>query len=174
MADVYAPLRGSVSLRAMATNYLENYTNNGIDPPTDTAGQNTGDGPPSWRYHLSATYNNDPWTVSVIGRGVSAGTYSNAYVACTTGCPLSTVTNTTINNNHIDGAFYVDLTLTYAFDLYGANTEAFFSVQNIANKDPALVAYGPAGTAYGNPSTNQGMYDILGRVFRIGVRFDAQ
>jgi len=174
MADVYAPLRGSVSLRAMATDYLENYTNNGIDPPTDTAGQNTGDGPPSWRRADAPTYSNDPWTVSLIGRGVSAGTYSNAYVTCTTGCPLSTVTNTTINNNHIDGAFYVDVTFTYAFDLYGANTEAFFSVQNIANKDPALVAYGPAGTAYGNPSTNQGMYDILGRVFRIGVRFDAQ
>jgi iron complex outermembrane receptor protein len=174
LADVYAPLGGTLSLRAMATDYLENYTNNGIDPPTDTAGQNTGDGPPSWRYHLSATYSNDPWTVSLIGRGVSAGTYSNAYVTCTTGCPLSTVTNTTINNNHIDGAFYVDTTLTYGFEAYGTNVEAYFSVQNIANKDPALVAYGPAGTAYGNPSTNQGMYDILGRVFKVGVRFEAQ
>jgi len=33
------------------------------------------------------------------------------------------------------------------------------------------VAPGPAGSAYGTPSTNPTLYDQLGRNFRVGVRF---
>ena len=64
----------------------------------------------------------------------------------------------------------VDLAVTYDLGQL-PGTQVFMNVTNILNRDPELVAYGPAGTAYGNPSTNQGLYDILGRVYRAGVRF---
>jgi len=47
----------------------------------------------------------------------------------------------------------------------------FLSIRNVFNKDPVLVANGPTGDnteAY--PQTNRSLYDILGRVFRLGVR----
>ena len=75
--------------------------------------------------------------------------------------------------NSIAGAFYMDLSTTYDFHVMGVDTSAFLSVKNIFNTDPALVASGPDGTnipAY--PETNRNLYDYLGRVYRIGFRFN--
>jgi outer membrane receptor protein involved in Fe transport len=171
MADIYDGLDGTLAFRMMATHFLKNYTNNGVDIPYDTVGQNLGDGPPNWRYRFTATYNNDPWSVSFTGRGISSGVYNNRFVVCSIGCPRSTTVNQTINNNHIDGAIYFDMNLTFNFEVFGSDSQAYLGIQNIANSDPAIVAYGPAGVAYGNPSTNQQDYDILGRVYRTGIRF---
>jgi len=163
-------LAGNVSFRALGTRYLENYFDNGISTPTDTAGQNSGGSPPDFVYRLSATYTNNPLTVALIARGISSGTYDNTWVECNSGCPVSTVDNRTTNHNRIDGAIYFDTTLTYTIDWVGESSELYFNVKNISNKDPALVPNGPGGSAYGNPSTNQGLYDFLGRVFRVGIR----
>jgi outer membrane receptor protein involved in Fe transport len=108
--------------------------------------------------------------VQFTARGLTGGTYDNAWVECSSGCPASSINNRTINNNHVSGATYFDMAVTYDLpEIPG--TQLFLNVTNILNRDPELVAYGPAGTAYGNPSTNQGIYDILGRVYRAGVRF---
>ena len=51
------------------------------------------------------------------------------------------------------------------------DVEAYLNVRNITNKDPAIVAQGPSGFAYSLNSDNGTFYDVLGRVFRVGVRF---
>jgi outer membrane receptor protein involved in Fe transport len=161
---------GDLTFNGLATNYIRNYTNNGIAPPTDVAGVNTGN-TPTWAYRASLTYHSDPWTFFLLGRGVSAGKYANEWVTCTSGCPTSTLANRTSNNNSIAGAFYMDASTTYAFDVKGVDTEAFLAVQNIFNTDPPLVGSGPDGNnipAY--PQTNRGLYDYLGRTYRIGFR----
>ena len=51
------------------------------------------------------------------------------------------------------------------------SAEAFLSIKNVFNTDPAPVASGPDGNnipAY--PMTNRNLYDYLGRVYRIGMR----
>lgn len=164
-------LGGNLALRAMATRYIENYTNNGLETPTDTVGQNSAGGTPKWLYRLGATYTNDPVTINLIGRGISSGVYDNAFVECVSACPASTVDHRTINDNQIDGAFYVDFSFAYDFSVAGEESEAFLSINNLFNKDPAVVASGPAGSAYATPATNQSLYDLLGRTFRIGIRF---
>jgi outer membrane receptor protein involved in Fe transport len=174
--DIVESWPGTFAFRLSATNYLEDYTNNGIDPPTDNAGQNAYDAmPPSlphWLYRFNATYNAEPVTVSFIGHGVSAGKYSNAFVQCTSGCPLSTPYNTTINDNHIQGAFYLDTTVSYDFNVYDIDWQAFLSVQNVFDSDPVVIGDGPAGSSYGYAATNKDYYDFLGRVFKIGLRFN--
>ena len=76
----WTPLPGTLTLRGIATNYIKNYVNNGIDAPVDSAGQNSTnglalfDGPPSWLYRASLTYDLKPWSFTLVGRGVSAGT----------------------------------------------------------------------------------------------------
>jgi outer membrane receptor protein involved in Fe transport len=173
LADMnwFGEVPGELTLHGLATHYMRNYTASGVNPPQDLAGVNAGNGTPSWVYNVTATYSTDPWTFNLTGRGVSAGKYANEYVVCTTGCPLSTLANRTSNFNDIDGAFYMDLSTTYAFELKGADTEMFLSIKNIFNTDPALVASGPDGNnvpAY--PMTNRNLYDYLGRVYRIGLR----
>ena len=164
LADIWDNVDGAVTLRGMATNYLKNYTDNGVDAPTDTVGQNNDVGTPSWLYRLSATYDSGPWTVTVVGRGVSGGTISNNYIVCTTGCPVSTIDNPTINSNHVNGAVYADLNVVRRFEAGPASGEVFVNVTNLFNRDPAIV---PGSGA----STNLTYYDYLGRSFRAGVRF---
>ena len=162
---------GTLTLRAMATHYIRNYFDNGIAAPTENSGENAGSGPPKWLYRLQGSYSTDRVTFNLTGRGISAGTYDNSFVECSSGCPVSTVTNRTIDNNHIGGAFYLDSTMTFNIDTAGPRMEFFLNISNLLNKDPPVVAPGPAGSAYATPATNQGLYDLLGRTYRAGVRF---
>lgn len=174
-ASYYAPLerfspslRGNVSLRGMATHYIDLITDDGVSPAVNSAGQNSAGGTPSWVYRATASYDLDSLKVSVTGRGVSAGVYSTTFVRCSTACPASTVFSRTIDSNHIDGAFYIDTNISY--EIGGKySTQVFFTVTNLLNKNPAIVAEGPGGGAHIDPSTNTGLYDFLGRTFRVGV-----
>lgn len=162
---------GTFMLRGMATRYIKNYFDNGIDAPTDTVGMNAPGGTPKWLYRVQGSYDIDGLNLTLVGRGVSDGVYDTSFVECTSSCPTSTVTHRTINNNRIKGAFYLDTSITKDFEMGGKEMQLFFSVTNLLDKDPPVVAPGPAGSAYATPATNQSIYDLLGRTFRIGARF---
>lgn len=167
---------GNLTVRGLATHYIENITNNGVDFPTENAGTNAGgNSTPSWNYRLSTSYNIDPVTLTLTGRGFSSGVYDNSFIECVSNCPTSTVKNRTINENDIAGAFYLDFSANYSFMVGPAQAEAFFAVKNLANRDPVLVGNGPGGNntdAY--PQTNRSLYDTFGRTFRLGVRMSFQ
>jgi len=163
---------GNLTLRAMATRYIKNYFDNGIEAPTDTVGQNAPGGTPKWLYRVQGTWSNDDFIFNLTGRGVSSGVYDTSFVECTASCPASTVTNRTINDNRIAGAFYLDASLTFNIETGGRDLQFYLAANNLLDKDPAVVAPGPAGSAYATPATNQSLYDLLGRTFRVGVRFE--
>lgn len=162
---------GNFTLRALASHAIELVTNNGVTLQTDAAGQNTGS-LPKWTYRFTAAYEFDSgFSIQGVARGVSGGVYNNNYVTCTTDCTLSTADRRTVNLNSIPGAFYFDMNASYNFEVAGVGTQAFLSIRNLTNKDPVLVANGPTGNntpAY--PQTNRTLYDVLGRVFRMGLR----
>lgn len=162
---------GNMTLRALVSKAFELKLNNGVTATTDAAGQNTG-GLPDWTYRFTAGYDMDSgFSIQGVARGVSSGVYNNNYVVCDTDCPLSTADYRTINMNKIKGAFFFDLNASYNFELGGAKTQLFLAIRNIFDKDPVLVGNGPTGNntpAY--PQTNRALYDVLGRVFRMGVR----
>jgi iron complex outermembrane receptor protein len=165
---------GSLSLRALGTHYLEAYGESGLlnEKPTDVAGENATAGPPRWRYSATLSYDNDPLRLSLTGRGVSSGVYSNSYVECSSGCPASTVDNQTIDNNRIPGALYFDVSANYKLLIGGTReVELFATVRNLFNKDPAVAAKLSSATAWYNRDANAALYDVLGRVYRVGVRF---
>ncbi len=164
---------GNLTLRAVVSHYIDNITNNGINAPIDLAGQNGGggDATPSWNYRLSANYDTEDWSLNVVGRGFSDGVYSNNFIECQSACPLSSPDFRTINDNDIDGQWYLDMSLTKRFEIAKKKAEVFLYVRNVLNTDPVLVGNGPTGDntpAY--PQTNRNLYDVLGRVFRVGVR----
>jgi outer membrane receptor protein involved in Fe transport len=153
-------------LRGTATNYLENIVDNGISVPINTVGQNSGtqSGTPDWIFRASATFDTPRYSITAVGRGVSAGTYSNINVVCTTNCPASTALAPTIDNNSVSGAFYADLNFTAKIKVGGSDGQLFFNITNLFNRDPILL---PEGGLSANPTFS----DILGRAFRVGVRF---
>jgi len=159
----------NVTLRGVATRYIENISDAGIPGvvAVNTAGVNGGQGStPSWIFRASATYESPDFSATVVGRGVSSGKYAAAAVECTTGCPVTTTTSQfqTYDDNHVSGLFYVDLNLTQKITVGGSKAEMFFNVTNLFNRWPLLVP--ETGLA-----ANSTYSDLLGRQFRVGIRF---
>ncbi len=171
LSRVSAEMDGAITMRALATHNMRNILDNTITTPVDIAGQNEGSsadgGMPSWRWMASIAYDQGPVAAALTARGVSAGTMSNTFITCAAGCPRATIDHPTINRNHIDGAAYLDASVAYTVR---DRADIFLNVQNVTNKDPAQVPR-INGTPYGYAQTNPILYDILGRVFRAGVRF---
>ncbi|MGC4252212.1 MAG: TonB-dependent receptor [Sphingobium sp.] len=169
---------GALTFRGVATKFIENVLDNGITPPVDLVGDMRSgrtDTPalgsiPKWRFLGTVTLDKEPFSLSFTARGVSSGNINNTYIECSSACPASTANNPTIDYNHVKGAWYFDASLTLRPPL-PASPEIFFSIKNIANKDPAIVARPPSGTSYGFRPTQESIYDILGRQFRAGIRF---
>ncbi|WP_428632644.1 TonB-dependent receptor plug domain-containing protein [Sphingopyxis sp.] len=159
---------GAFTLRGLATRYLENLFDSGV-PGTvvvDSTGVNGGQSStPTWIYRVSASYDADDFSITAVGRGVSAGKYVANGIECQTNCPTSTVNAPTYDSNRIKGAFYVDLNLTQKFSAGNdAQGEFFLNVTNLLNDDPILLP--ETGLA-----ANSTYSDLLGRAFRVGVRF---
>ncbi|MGE4064438.1 MAG: TonB-dependent receptor plug domain-containing protein [Rhodospirillaceae bacterium] len=164
---------GTIRLRALASHYIKNFRDTGLTAPTDTAGENNGGGPASWRWSASATYDAEPLSVTLTARGVSSGTYNNDFVECQTGCPISAAPNFTVNSNHIPGAIYWDFATSYEIftaDEGDGNVEAFLNIKNITNKDAVMVG-GNGNFATDTVTTNTANYDSHGRTYRVGIRF---
>src|SRR5690606_34361068 len=90
---IFSGSGGELQFRALMTRYLERFEDEGVAAPTDSAGSNGGNGPPEYIYRTSIAYINNPLNITLTGRGVSDGTYSNSFIGCTSGCPASTADN---------------------------------------------------------------------------------
>ena len=164
---LFSGAAGTFTLRGIATRYLENRFDSGQPGAvvTDSVGVNGGQtGTPNWIYRVSATYDTDAFSLTAVGRGVSAGKYVSNGIECQTNCPVSTVNAPTYERNRVDGTFYVDLNATIRFDTFGSrNGEFFINVNNLFNATPLLLP--ETGLA-----ANSTYSDLLGRQFRVGVR----
>ncbi|WP_447723897.1 TonB-dependent receptor plug domain-containing protein [Sphingomonas koreensis] len=168
LSDVFANSEGTFTLRGVATRYIKNVIDTGIPGtvPINTVGANGGQfSTPTWIFRASVAYDTPDFSITAVGRGVSAGKYVANGIECQTGCPVSTTQFPTYDDNNVSGAFYVDLNLTQKLNIGGkAAGEVFFNVTNLFDRWPILVP--ETGLA-----ANSTYSDLLGRRFRIGVRF---
>jgi iron complex outermembrane receptor protein len=115
----------------------------------------------TWKLEETQSYQNDVWGLHVTERWYAGGVFENKnYVVCAPGsCPLPTVQSPTINFMNVDSIMYLDV---------GANwnvsdkTQLYTQIDNIANIRPPDV---------GGQNANNTLYDVIGRMYRIGVRF---
>ncbi|WP_164155683.1 TonB-dependent receptor plug domain-containing protein [Sandarakinorhabdus rubra] len=166
---------GNIALRAVATRFLENSTDNGVEAKIDTVGQNTFGGPPKWTFRATLDYTiPDTFNFQLVGRGLSSGVYSNDFTQCTSSCPFDPTDERfrTIQNNRIPGDFYVDTFVSYTLPFERWKPQLFLQVRNLFNEDPVPVGKGPSDTSNPDTGINQTLYDYLGRTFRIGLRFN--
>ncbi len=159
-------LPGSFAIRALATRVLHYTETSGLPGtiPTEQAGNNRGS-TPDWKLLGIQSWDTDRFSFSVTERWFSNGVYSNEYIECDPGsCPTTDPTGntSTIGDNSMPGAFYVDVGGSWNFS---KQISAYFKIDNIANKAPEQSPQN--GVSYGfNPL----LYDVLGRTFRLGVR----
>jgi len=135
LADIFRNAPGAVSIRGLATRFIEASESNGIDPPTDSVGENSFGGPPKWSYRATLGYSVENFTMQLIGRGLSGGVYNNQFFECTTGCPATNAINRTIANNRIAGAFYLDTYFAYTLPIESVKPQLFLRVANLLNTD---------------------------------------
>ena len=168
LADIIGDLPGALSLHGNMTFYLKSYQDNTFSKPTDRVGENNGSNPPDWKLTATASYALDPVTLSLTARAIPHGTINATYVECTTGCPVATTDNPTINKNRVDGRFYMDANVSYKLVLGNdVGADIFFSAKNLFNADPP-----PLVTNYfANLATSGTLYDAFGTVYRAGIRF---
>ena len=173
------PLAGeddSLTLRALASNYIDNVTVTGVSPPANAAGVNNASagGVPSWIYRGSVTWDTSDFSITAVGRGVSSGRYANFRVECTASCPtynpalpLGPSNPLTVETNRLAGTFYADLNFTSKVRFEGAEAEFFVNVTNVFDRWPMLLPEGGL-------SAEATYSDLLGRTFRIGIRMQTR
>ena len=150
---------GSLTVRALATHVIDFITDTGLPGtvPVDSAGDNTGV-TPKWKWLAIQSYANDRFSFNVQERWFTDGTIGNQYIVCQSNCPVSTAAHPTIDNNFMPGAFYLDLGASVNLT---KNITAYAKVDNVFDHSPAKSPF------YANPA----LYDIVGRIYRAGVRF---
>jgi len=163
MSDIAASLgSGSLSIRALGTLNLKNGSESGITGIFNSSLREGG--APRYRYLIDLAYHTGSFDVSLTGRGISSGVRDATFIECTANCPGG---NNTININRVDGAFYIDGSVSHAI---AKGVEGFFVMTNIANRSPIPSADGPgfSSAQFGYNRT----YSDTGRAFRAGIRFE--
>ena len=112
---------------------------------------------PNMQGSASVTYQQGGATLNLIGRYIGEGVVDNTFTAAD------------ISRNKVSAVFYLNGAASYRFKDVKGSPELYFAVDNLLNTDPPVVA--PlAGNPQLNSGTSPGLYDTVGRAFRVGVR----
>ncbi len=150
--DTFVPSwSGDVGVRMLANYVSEFSTDDGVTS-LDQAGSLTNQ-QPEWPVQPSYLYERGPLRATVTQRFVGSGVVSNIFTA-----PFE------IDDNHVSSRLYTNLNLNYKFERFGGNAELFANVDNVFDVKPP---YG-FGWNYGMAASPQ--YDVIGRMFKVGLR----
>ncbi|MFT4814919.1 MAG: iron complex outermembrane receptor protein [Cyclobacteriaceae bacterium] len=173
LGDLIGNAPGDISLRYLATNYVEDTTDDGVTT-NNRAGENIGS-TPDWVHRFTARYSLDTWSFNLTGRGHSDGLIDNDFIECSINCPVSGSVARTINENDIDGEWFFDLYAAKDFSFGDSEAQVFLSVKNMFDTDPVLYALPLSQGSENRPAylpTNRNLMDVLGRTMRLGVRME--
>ena len=114
-------------------------------------------GVPKLHFNLSATYLEGPWSGTVQTRYLSSAKLTNGWTS-----------GVQVDNNDIPAVAYLDLRGSYRWN---ENLQFYAAVDNLLDTPPPqIVGYSPSNNAY--TTTNPSIYDVLGRMWHAGVRFN--
>ena len=128
----------------------------------------------NWKITEYQTYQNDTWGITLTERWLGSGVTTNRNsIVCAVGtCPSAIpgtanynpnwnpIQSPTINYNAVDAMFYLDVGLNYNLS---ERTQLYTKVDNVTNIRPPDI---------GTQDNNQVLYDVIGRMFHVGVRFN--
>ncbi|WP_313806281.1 TonB-dependent receptor domain-containing protein [Sphingobium sp.] len=118
-------------------------------------------GVPRYTLNGTVTYSDGPFTLSTNMRYIPQGKYDVTLVGPQDKGYSPTLVNS-INDNRVSSAFYTNLSLDYAVG-EDAKVHVFGVVNNLFDKDPPV--------SPGTTVTNPVLFDVIGRSYRVGVRF---
>jgi outer membrane receptor protein involved in Fe transport len=145
-------------------NYTDETTRQFLGLSVDSAGSLGPDssitGVPKTKIQLGATYADGPMSLTAQARFIGAAKLNNAWTS-----------GVDVDNNQIAPVGYFDLRGSYRWN---DNVQFYGAIDNVLNNPPPAIVQSNAVNSFANPNTNATIYDALGRIFRIGVRFNSQ
>jgi outer membrane receptor protein involved in Fe transport len=116
----------------------------------------------NWKLQETQSYQNDDWGMTLTERWLSGGITTNRNtIVCAPGtCPVATTQSPTINYNRVSSMFYLDVGFNWN---YSPKTQFYTKIDNVANTRPPDI---------GGQDNNQVLYDVIGRMFRFGFRYN--
>ncbi|MDB5662458.1 MAG: cirA 7 [Sphingomonas bacterium] len=170
LSALSATMDGSVSLRVLGTYIKDLITVDSSGVAIDRAGQNgsgvsQASGVPRVQLNSYLTYDADPFSTQLQVRYISKGRYDRTRIGPDEDGYLATLPNS-INDNSVGSRIYVNLNAQMAVINDGKRrVELYGAVNNLLDQDPPKdipSSFGP---------TNNVLYDVVGRSFRVGFRF---
>lgn len=154
-----------VAIRFLASHLGERSQQNAGAAKIDRAGQtgweqssNNNYAFPDWKWIGNVTYGVGPFAAFLQMRYIGDGTSENALVE-----------GVNIDDNTVDSAFYVDLDLSYDFEIANTAVQVFGNITNLTDEDPPVTPFYWAFAGY-PIQTNPLLFDVLGRRYTVGFR----
>jgi outer membrane receptor protein involved in Fe transport len=110
-----------------------------------------------WKGMLTTTYAVGPSRTTLTTRYLGSGTINNQ--------PMTSAAGIATDLNHVNPVWYFDLSENYDVNIAGAKVTLFAAVDNLFDRQPEPIPAGETSFGTNNP------YDLLGRSYRIGMRF---
>ncbi|MBN8829886.1 MAG: TonB-dependent receptor [Sphingomonadales bacterium] len=160
---------GDISVRGLAT-IVDDLITNSASGVVDRAGMNGSpvsapSGVPRYTLNGYLTYSSDRVTAQLQVRHIAGGVY-NAELVGPGQAGYDPLKANSVNDNHIGAWTYVNLNASVNVWQRGdQKLEIFGVVNNLFDKDPPVDAPSSFGP------TNNVLYDVLGRTYRMGARF---
>ncbi|MEJ1963787.1 MAG: hypothetical protein WDO56_20385 [Gammaproteobacteria bacterium] len=119
---------------------------------------------PEWQFVAGATYHQGPFSAFIQERYIGSGMRRFNDNRLDLG-------GVTIDDDTVSPEYYTDMNVSYRFDLHDKSTfDVFFNMTNVFDRDPPIAAnYSDFGGAV---PTNAALFDVLGRRFVLGARFE--
>jgi outer membrane receptor protein involved in Fe transport len=158
--DRFSPsATGDLTLQLLASNVGEMLVDDGTGPIIDRAGEvgsngTNAYGQAEWKSNFVVSYHKDSFRITAITRYISSGAYDITY------------TPNDINDNEIENAVYTNLSGQYTFEgSDGRSMQIYGAIDNVFDQDPPV---SPTNVS----STNHAIYDILGRMYKFGFKYN--
>lgn len=162
---------GNFTFRNLVT-YVTKFINNPGIPgtfPLNTAGAlSAGNNVPHAKGFFTQQYEEDNWEIHISENWIAEGRQNMAWIQCNPGsCPVSTLQNPTVNDNHSPGIIYFNVGGSVQLN---DHWKIYAQVDNVLDKDPPP-SY---SNAFNQPNNgmNPTLYDGIGRMYHVGVRID--
>ncbi|HEY4077754.1 MAG TPA: TonB-dependent receptor [Rhizomicrobium sp.] len=116
----------------------------------------------TWKLQETQSYQNDVWGFDLTERWDAGGVFTanKNWLVCAPGtCPAPTTQTPTINFSKVSSILYLDVGLNWNVS---DKTQLYTKVDNLTNIRPPDT---------GGQNANNTLYDVVGRMYRVGVRF---
>lgn len=120
----------------------------------------------TWKLEETQSYQNDIWGFHVTERWYAGGVFGgkNDLVCAPGACPTLTqaqlIQTPTINYQNVDSIMYLDVGANWNIS---DKTQLYTQIDNLTNIRPPDT---------GGQNANNTLYDVIGRMYRVGVRFN--